>query len=36
MRLISVAPPFVGVAGMVFVDLEAVITGTEGMVKTEG
>ena len=35
-RLISVTPPFVGVAGMVIVDPEAVITGAEGIAKTEG
>jgi len=35
-QLISVAPPFLGVAGMVIVDPEAAITGTEGIVKTEG
>jgi len=35
-RLISIALPFVGAAGMVIVAPEAVITGAEGIVKTEG
>ena len=35
-RLSSVAPPFIGVAGMVVVDPKAIVTGTEDTAKTEG